>query len=117
MQVRNGELRAPYSVGGRGLTAHYFSCRTDGGILHGRFEWLYEDLLGDDISGYIALRITSHDLLTGGWCYTRDLPHLLRDGQSELKPEHSGLQPLILHRTSDTTFPEWAQDYFRRYEI
>jgi hypothetical protein len=125
MRIVGDELRVAYAYGGAGdLTSHFYNCQVIGDRLLCRFKWFSKE----DISGFVALRLTSPTVLEGGWQYGDQVLKGHRRSlvgktisvatglPPTLTPDDPTLIPLVLVTDENATCPEWAIRYFHKYK-
>jgi len=109
----HGQLFVPYCFHGNdSLKSRLFNVRRIGENIFARFGWIRNA----DISGYVQLRIDSHDRLVGGWWYSGDAPEEVVNNTSRMSRVLPRMVPWELTRISNRKTPRWAEDYFNELE-
>lgn len=115
MKVVDDELRVAYAYGGATtLTSHFYNCQVIGPLLLCRFQWFSIK----STKGFVALRLKTPTVLEGGWQYARHsrIGKIATGLPPTLTPDDPALTRLTLHKDQNAKCPEWALEYFRRYE-
>jgi len=104
VDARTQPVRAPYcSGGGDALHGVFEGWRYRGGHFFCKFRWLDRP-----ISGYLVLRIESHNVMVGGWWYEKDVPR----EQVRMLPFLPGANPCVWRRQPDTRpWPGWGAEF------